>query len=124
MKTLFFGLAMLCAARIFASTNTLVLTWTQPPGYVSTLYASTNLTGTWTPLGVVTPPITTLPTNPVTFFYVAVAPTNQLNGGELYVSDPNTELVTPRFPSKPDYAYAEGGLSPVYYWNTSTHIWE
>lgn len=75
------GLKCLILASILfgsasAETNTLVLTWIQPPNFQSTLYESTNLNGGWSEFGVVNPPVVVQPTNPVVFFTVTVAPTN------------------------------------------------
>lgn len=57
-----------------ATTNILVLTWSQPPGYASTLYYSTNLAGEWSVFSTNPPPVSTEQTNPVAFFWVNVAP--------------------------------------------------
>lgn len=80
MKKVVLLLTLICAAT-FAGTNTLVLTWSQPPDYASTLYYSTNLAGTWSPISTNPPPYTTIETNPVSFFTVVVAPQTQFAGG-------------------------------------------
>lgn len=70
---IFLALALLTTTCL-ASTNTLILTWNQPPGYVSTLYYSTNLAGVWCPISTNAPPYTTVQTNPIAFFWVNVVP--------------------------------------------------
>jgi hypothetical protein len=73
LAAVFFGLTL----PVIAGTNTLELNWLAPPGFQSTLYCSTNLNSSWSAMGQVTPPVSVNPTNPMTFFYVSVAPTNQ-----------------------------------------------
>lgn len=65
---------ILATAIAHSQTNTLILTWMQPPGYDSTLYYATNLNGTWSEISTDAPPYTTQQTNPISFFYVNVAP--------------------------------------------------
>lgn len=72
LKTLV--LILLLAVPCFATTNILVLTWSQPPGYASTLYYSTNLAGEWSVFSTNPPPVSTEQTNPVAYFWVNVAP--------------------------------------------------
>lgn len=79
MKTkLTFLLFVLTSFICRADTNVLELTWSQPIGYQSTLYTSTNLAGTWQPLSTNPPPFTTVSDKPVAFFYVVVTPTNTI----------------------------------------------
>lgn len=77
MKKTIIALSIWMAVTVLASTNILQLTWLQPPGYQSTMYCATNMTGCWTSLGVVNPPYNVCPTNPVVFFYVSVAPVSK-----------------------------------------------
>ena len=71
-------LLVIASLTSFADTNVLELTWSQPIGYQSTLYTSTNLGGAWQPLSTNPPPFTTVSDKSVAFFYVVVSPTNNI----------------------------------------------
>jgi len=112
------------AFSIIAGTNTLTLTWLQPPGYQSTLYSSTNLGGGWSSLGTANPPYSTEETNKVSFFYVSVAPTNYPNSDVIYTNDPNVEGLKPASTNKPSIAYKDDGSGAIYGWSITSQMWK
>lgn len=123
MKTLLTGLALLAVASTLLASETLTLTWIQPPGYQSTLYSSTNVAGAWTEWGVVNPPIVTQTTNQMAFFYVVVAPTN--SGSLLiYTNNPNTEGLKPTNTNAPAMAYTDDGSGPTWVWSITQQVWK
>lgn len=122
-RTAITSIALFTAMSLMATTNVLQLTWTQPPGWFSTLYSSTNLVGDWTSLGVISPPVNVEPTNQVSFFSVILSPTNSLNEPIIYLTNPNTEGLLPIFTNKPCYAYDEFMNFPVYFWSPTDQVW-
>ena len=76
MKLSVLLLLALFTIKSVADTNVLELTWSQPPGYQSTLFTATNLAGAWSPISTNPPPFTTVSDKEVAFFYVVVSPTN------------------------------------------------
>jgi hypothetical protein len=123
MKCVFFLSFYFWVGSGFAQSNVLTLTWLQPAGFHSTLYSSTNLNGEWTSLGEVNPPAYVTPTNPVTFFYVSVAPSNLFNEPIIYSTDPNAENLKPEFTNRPAMAYSEDGSGGIYGWSPSDGCW-
>lgn len=87
------ALLVLCPAIALAGTNTLQLTWVQPPGYTCQLYTATNIAGTWTALTEVTnPPTCVQATQSMAFFYVTMAPTNQISMSLAGNGDPTNDV--------------------------------
>jgi hypothetical protein len=124
MKTKFALLFLiLLSFSLFADTNTLTLTWLQPPGYQSTLYSATNLNGSWSSFGAVNPPYSTPETNQTAFFYVVVAPTNAENVAIIYTNDPNVEGLKPANTNASAIAYSYDGSGSFYGWSTVYQEW-
>lgn len=94
MKLLLTILLSCLTPLTFGTTNTLVLTWAQPPGYTSQLYTATNLAGSWTPFVLTTnaPPVCVAATQSVAYFYVTVAPTNVVNLSLAGCGDPTNDV--------------------------------
>lgn len=82
---------LLTCVSAFSETNVLELVWTQPPGYSSTLYTATNISGAWTPLAIPSnqPPVSITATQSQAFFYVVVSPPQNMAGsGDPHLNTP------------------------------------
>lgn len=79
-KSLFVIVLVAVIFSVKADTNVLQLVWVQPPGYESTLFTATNLSGAWTPLATNVNPVSVTATQSVAYFYVVMTPQTQLAG--------------------------------------------